>query len=96
LLVLAGEIVFADRPSDVVEGFERLAIWVQSLTLTAAEAFRFPNGLDPVHLVGFGAIAGKLTTSQGSCARTWPTRSSSCSRCMMMTIAPLRLSLSRL
>lgn len=42
------------------------------------------------------AIARKLRTSHRSCARTWPTRASSYSRCRMMTIAPCRLSLSRL
>jgi hypothetical protein len=63
LLILAGEVVFADRPADVLESFERLAVGVQGLALPTLEA---------------------------------STRSSSCSRCMMMTIAPCRLSLSRL
>ena len=33
LLVLAGEIVFADRPADLLEYRERLALGVQSLAL---------------------------------------------------------------
>ena len=37
------------------------------------------------------AIAGNDTTSQPPCRSTWPARSSSCRRCMTMTIAPLRL-----
>ena len=37
------------------------------------------------------AIAGRRTTSHGSCASTWPARSSSCSRCMISTIAPVEL-----
>jgi hypothetical protein len=44
----------ADRPPDALEGFERLAIRMQGLALTAAEAFRFQDRLDPVLLVGFG------------------------------------------
>jgi hypothetical protein len=31
LLILAGKVVFADRPPDAVEGFERLAVGVQGL-----------------------------------------------------------------
>src|SRR6516162_5614685 len=54
LLVLAGEIVLADRAADLLEHGERLALGMQG-----------------------------------------PTRSSSCSRCMIRTIAPFRLSLRR-
>jgi len=42
------------------------------------------------------AIASSRTTSHGSCVSTWPARSSSCGRCMISTIAPASLSLSRL
>jgi hypothetical protein len=54
LLILSGEVVFADGPPDVLEGFERLTVGVQSLAPTAREASRSPDRLDPVHLVGFG------------------------------------------
>src|SRR5207302_3289378 len=45
---------FADRPPDMVEGCEWLALRVQRLALTAPEAARSPDRLDAVHLVGFG------------------------------------------
>jgi len=54
LLILAGEIVFADRAPDASEGFERLAVGVQRLALTAGEALRSPDRLDLVHFVSFG------------------------------------------
>ena len=54
LLILAGEIVFADRPPDAVEDPERLTIGMQGLTATTREAFEPPDRLDLVHLVGFG------------------------------------------
>src|SRR5439155_24511512 len=37
LLILAGEIVFADRAADAVEGFERLAAGVQRFLLSPQE-----------------------------------------------------------
>ena len=54
LLILAGEVVFADRAANAVEGFERFAVGMQGFALTAPEALRSPDRLDPVHLVGFG------------------------------------------
>ena len=54
MLILAGEIVFADRAADAVEDFERLAVGMQGLALTAREGLRSPDRLDLVHLVGFG------------------------------------------
>jgi hypothetical protein len=54
LLILAGEVVFADRPPNAVEGFERLAVGVQGLTLTAPEPSRSPDRLDFMDFVGFG------------------------------------------
>jgi hypothetical protein len=54
LLILAGEVVFADGPPDAVEDFERLAAEVQSLALPAPKTSRPPDGLDLVHLVSFG------------------------------------------
>jgi hypothetical protein len=40
LLILAGEIVFADRSPEAVQGVERLAIGVQRLAYPAREALR--------------------------------------------------------
>src|SRR6516164_2628791 len=57
---------------------------------------RCPNGSSTTNVSSSSAIAGRRTISQSSCASTWPTRSSSCSRCMIRMIAPLCLSLSRL
>src|SRR5207248_7776110 len=54
LLILAGEVVFADRPPNTVEGVERLTVGMQGLALTAPEALLSPDGLDSVHLVGLG------------------------------------------
>src|SRR5204863_9159374 len=54
LLILAGEIVFADRPADVLAGGERLALGVQCLALPPGEALRPPDRFDLVHLPGFG------------------------------------------
>ena len=54
LLILTGEIVFADCAPDASEGFERLAVGVQRLALTAGEAPRSPDRLDLVRFVSFG------------------------------------------
>ena len=54
LLILAGEVVFADRPADAVKGVERLAVGVQRFARSAREGTGSPDGVDPVHLVGFG------------------------------------------
>ena len=51
MLILAGEIVFADGPPDAVEHLQRLAIGVQRLTLPPAEATRSPDRFAPVLLV---------------------------------------------
>jgi hypothetical protein len=54
LLILSGEVVFADGPADVLQDIERLTIAVQRLAQTAGKTSRSPDRLDPVHLVGFG------------------------------------------
>ena len=54
MLILAGEIVFTDRPPDAVEHLERLAVGMQGLALTTCEAPRSQDRLDLVHLVHFG------------------------------------------
>jgi hypothetical protein len=41
LLILAREVVFADRPPDTVEHFKRLAVGVQRLALTAPKPPHF-------------------------------------------------------
>ena len=94
LLVLAGEIVLADRRADLLERLERLALRVERFAGRAAKRLA-PNGVSTTCTSSTSAIAGNETTSQPSCLRTWPTRSSSCSRCMTMTIAPFVLSLRR-
>src|SRR5689334_5298788 len=54
LLILAGEVVFADGPPEAVQGFERLAVGMQGLAAPARETSRFQDRLDLVHLIGFG------------------------------------------
>jgi hypothetical protein len=73
----------------------RLALGMQRFTPPPGEALRSPDRLDLVHLVPFGDRR-KAHNLHPSCASTWRTRSSSCSRCMMITMAPWRLSLSLL
>src|SRR6266446_10106061 len=51
LLVLAGEIVFADRPADLLEHLERLARGMQGLALLAAEGLLPEHPLELVQLV---------------------------------------------
>ena len=76
----------------------RLARRVQRLALAAAGEARAAPGVDssnPVRFVGLGDRR-KAHDLPVSCASTWPARSSSCSRCMISTIALSALSLSRL
>jgi hypothetical protein len=54
LLILTSEIVFADRPADVLEGGERLARGVQHLAVPPGEVLRPRDRRDLVDLVGFG------------------------------------------
>src|ERR1700730_19217448 len=51
-----------------------------------------PNSVSTLCSSSASAIAGKDTRSHASCVRTWPARSSSCRRCMMIIIAPFALS----
>src|SRR6266446_465238 len=51
LLILAGEIVLADRPADLLEHFGRLARGVQGLALLAAEGLLPEHPLELVQLV---------------------------------------------
>src|SRR6516164_4901808 len=54
LLILASEVVFAERATDAVECFERLALRVQGFALPTPKASWSPHRLDTVDLVGFG------------------------------------------
>src|ERR1700736_6679115 len=54
LLILAGEIVLADRPADLLEHFGRLARGMQGLALLAAEGLLPEHPLEPVQLVVIG------------------------------------------
>ena len=54
MLILVREVVFAARPPDTVEHFKQLAVGVQCLALTASEASRSQDRLNPVLLVFFG------------------------------------------
>src|SRR5207253_3520071 len=54
LLILAGEVVFADGPADVRERDERFARRVQRLVPLSGKMSWTPDRLDRVRLVGFG------------------------------------------
>jgi hypothetical protein len=68
----------------------------RGVTPRRREKERRPKMVSTLCVSSASAIAGMRTTSQSSCSSTWPTKSSSCSRCMTMIIAPRCLSLSRL
>ena len=51
LLVLAGEIIFAERAADLLEHLGRLALGMQGLARLAAEGLPAEHCLDPVQLV---------------------------------------------
>src|SRR6185437_14214580 len=53
LLILAGEVVFADGAADTIDGVERLAAGMQSFSLTPSEGAPAEDGLDLVRLVHF-------------------------------------------
>ena len=93
--MLVGEIVFTDRPPDTVEHLKRLAVGMQRLALTTCEASRFQDRLDPVLLVLFGDCR-EAQNFPLLLAEDVADQVVSCSRCMMMTMAPRRLSFCRL
>src|SRR5262249_59928974 len=69
LLILASKVVLADRPPEMSECREWLALGVQRLApLTRKQ--RGPQIVSISCTSSTSAIAGKLTTSQGSCAST--------------------------
>ena len=104
LLVLAGEIIFADRAADMLEHGARLALRVQRFAAAAGEILRPDERVDQLALVVLGDcreahdvprllrqhVAGEVVP------RVTPEGRLSCSRCMITTMTPLRLSFSRL
>src|SRR6266446_11006230 len=102
LLILAGEIVFAQSAADLLEHLGRLALGVQGLARLAAKGSRPEHRLDPVGLRLIGDrreahylprlllqyMAGEVVP------RVMPEGRLSCRRCMISTMAPLSLSLS--
>ena len=94
LLILSGEVIFTDVRSGALQRFERFALGMERCAGHSRERLAAEGRLDDLLFVDLGD-RGKETISHPSCLRTWPTKSSSCSRCMMMTIAPLTLSLRR-
>jgi hypothetical protein len=70
LLILAGEIVFADRPPDPVKGGERLALGMQGLALTSSKAIRQSTG--PVVWIKKPVEAAERSTQRaGRLRREW-------------------------
>ena len=110
LLVLAGEIIFADprdKPgdaADLLEHFRRLALGMQCLAAASDKIPRPPQRLDLPGLVFLGdcreahdvpIFLGQHVADQ-IVPRVKPEGRLSCSRCMITTIFPFRLSFSRL
>ena len=54
MLILSGEIVFAERLADMCEGLQLLTLGMQRFPLAAPEAARSPDRLDTMLLIGFG------------------------------------------
>ena len=54
LLVLTGEMVFADGPTDTGEGVKRLPVGMQRVAPAAPGRAHSPDRLEPVLLIGFG------------------------------------------
>jgi hypothetical protein len=109
-MILAGEIIFADprdKPGDVADLLEhrrRLALGMQRLAPPPRKVPRPPHRLDRVPLVLLGdrreaqrppIFLGQHVADQ-IVPRVKPEGRLSCSRCMISTMAPFRLSLSRL
>jgi hypothetical protein len=64
LLILAGEVVLADRAADSLKGGERLTLGMQGLSLAARKALWSPDGLDLELLVGFAGRVGGVGRSR--------------------------------
>ena len=104
LLVLAGKIVFAEGAAKLPEHFGRLALGVQDLARLAAEGLPSKHGLE------LGAIRPPRRSPTSAqppillcqhmarevVPRVKPEGRLSCSLCMISTIAPESLRLSRL
>ena len=87
LLILSGEVIFADSRSDALQRFEQFALRVKRCTGHSRERPAAKGRFDEVLFVDFGDRRERDGLPP-LLLRTWPTKSSSCSRCMMMTIAP--------
>jgi hypothetical protein len=104
LLVLAGEIVFADRAADMLEDGARLALRVQRLAAAAGEILPPEERLDQLGLVVLGdrreahdlPFLLRQHVADEIVPRVTPEGRLSCSRCIMRTMAPASLSFSRL
>ena len=104
LLVLTGEIVLADRMAEVLEHRDRLAGRMQGLTLMPGQEFWSPDRIHDLPLVVLGDrrkahdLPGLLRqhVADEIIPRVTPEGRLSCSRCMISTMAPCCLSLSRL
>jgi hypothetical protein len=104
LLILAGKIVLADIAADLLEHRERLALGVQRLAPPPSKIPRAPHRLDRVRLVllrdrrethDLPIFLGQHVADQ-IVPPVKPEGRLSCNRCMISTMAPFCLSLSRL
>ena len=111
LLVLAGDPrnevsggLFADRPADLLEHWQRLAFGAQCIAPPTVKAPRSPHRFDRPGLVllgdrrkarDFPILLGKHVSDQ-IVPRVKPEGRLSCSRCMIRMMAPFCLSFSRL
>jgi len=102
--VLTGEIVFADRMAEMIEHRDRLARRMQCLALMPGQEFWSPDRIDDLPLVVLGDrrkahdLPGLLRqhVADEIIPRVTPEGRLSCRRCMISTMAPCCLSLSRL
>jgi hypothetical protein len=96
--------LFADRPADLLQHLQRLARGVQRLAAPPLEAAQPQYGVDDDRLVILGdrrqaedvLVFLRQHMTDQTVPRVKPEGRLSCSRCMISTIAPSRLSLSRL
>ena len=95
MLILAGKVVFAERAADALEGVERLALRMQGFTRPTGKASRAPDRLDLVCLVLLGNC-WKAQHLPGLLLKHMTNQIVLVQSLLTMTIAPSRLSLSRL
>ena len=95
MLILGGKVIFAERPTDPIEGLERLALRMQGFTRSTGKASCTPDRLDLVHLVLLGDC-WKAQHLPGLLLKHMTNQIVLVQSLLTMTIAPSRLSLSRL